>query len=115
MATPTLGEKIRDRREAKGFSLRELARRTDVSSSLVSAIETGVRYPSEPVLARLAGELGLSSAGLKRLDNRSSLAKLRQLMESDHTWGLAFKELAAAGRAGRVAPDDLRMWLEQGK
>ena len=109
-----MGEKIRGRREANGFSLRELARRTDVSSSLISAIETGIRYPSEPVLERLAGELGLSAAGLRKLDNRSSLAKLRQLMESDPSWGLAFKALAAAGQAGRVAPDDLRAWLESG-
>ena len=115
MESPTLGEQIRSRREAKGFSLRELARRTDVSSSLISAIEIGSRYPSETVLERLASELDLSASELRRLDNRSSLAKLRQLLESDPSWGTAFKVLAAAGCAGKLAPDDLRRWLESRK
>ena len=42
------------------MSLRELARRVDVSASLVSQIETGRMRPSVPTLHAIVSELGLS-------------------------------------------------------
>jgi len=107
MDTVTLGEKIRTCREGKGISVRELARRTDVSASLLSLIERGSRYPSEAVLDRLAGELGVSAAGLRKLDERSSLAKLRLLLKSDPSWGVAFAQIASAARSGKLTSDEL--------
>jgi transcriptional regulator with XRE-family HTH domain len=41
-----LGERLREERNRRGLSLRELARRLDVSPSLVSQIETGKIQPS---------------------------------------------------------------------
>ena len=115
MQALTLGEKIRNLREANRLSLRELGRRADVSPSFLSGIEGGSRYPSVPALERLAEQLVVSSAGLRSLDNRSSLTKLRLILESEPSWGLAFKELAAAAETGKVAPEDLLKWLESGK
>jgi transcriptional regulator with XRE-family HTH domain len=66
MATPTtagttavrLGAAIRATREARGLSLRELARRIEVSPSFVSQIELGKANPSVATLYALVGTLG---------------------------------------------------------
>ncbi|WP_432477097.1 helix-turn-helix domain-containing protein [Nocardioides sp. GXQ0305] len=53
-----LGQAIRDVREQRGLSLRELARRVNVSPSFVSQIELGKANPSVGTLYSLLSELG---------------------------------------------------------
>jgi transcriptional regulator with XRE-family HTH domain len=55
-----LGGRLRTVRKAKNISLRELARRIDVSPSLISQIETDKIHPSVSTLYALASELGAS-------------------------------------------------------
>ena len=55
-----LGERLRGERTERGISLRELARRLDVSPSLVSQIETGKIQPSVRTLYAMVSELGVS-------------------------------------------------------
>jgi ribosome-binding protein aMBF1 (putative translation factor) len=55
-----LGSRLRAERERLDMSLRELARRIDVSPSLVSQIERGLAMPSVSTLWLLATELGLT-------------------------------------------------------
>ena len=55
-----LGQAIRDVREQRGLSLRELARRVNVSPSFVSQIELGKANPSVGTLYALLSELGTS-------------------------------------------------------
>src|SRR5579871_2266436 len=57
---PPIGAQLRARRAESGMSLRELARRLDVSPSLVSQIETGKIQPSVRTLYAIVSELGLS-------------------------------------------------------
>jgi len=57
---PSVGAQLRERRFAVGMSLRELARRIEVSPSLVSQIETGKIQPSVRTLIAIVAELGLS-------------------------------------------------------
>jgi transcriptional regulator with XRE-family HTH domain len=59
MASP-LGAHLRRERKRVGLSLRELARRLDVSPSLVSQIETGKIQPSVGTLYAIVSELGIS-------------------------------------------------------
>ena len=59
-AASTLGERLRQTRAERGVSLREMARRLDVSPSLVSQIETGKIQPSVRTLYALVSELGVS-------------------------------------------------------
>jgi transcriptional regulator with XRE-family HTH domain len=59
-AAPPVGAQLRQRRFESGMSLRELARRLDVSPSLVSQIETGKVQPSVRTLYAIVSELGLS-------------------------------------------------------
>lgn len=56
----TLGSRLREERDRRGLSLRELARRLDVSPSLVSQIETGKTQPSVRTLYAIVNELGVS-------------------------------------------------------
>ena len=55
-----VGSRLREERERRGISLRELARRVGVSPSLVSQIETGKIQPSVRTLYAIVSELGVS-------------------------------------------------------
>jgi transcriptional regulator with XRE-family HTH domain len=59
-AEQSLGQRLRRERAERGLSLRELARRLDVSPSLVSQIETGKVQPSVRTLYAMVSELGVS-------------------------------------------------------
>lgn len=55
-----VGVRLRSAREAKDLTLRELARRLDLSASALSQIETGKSRPSVKTLYAIVSELGLS-------------------------------------------------------
>src|SRR6204780_1584953 len=57
---PLVGAPLREKRFENGIRRRELARRLDVSPSLVSQIETGKIQPSVRTLYAIVSELGLS-------------------------------------------------------
>ena len=52
-----LGARLREAREARNMSLRELARRLGLSPSLISQVETGKSQPSISTLFAIVGEL----------------------------------------------------------
>ncbi len=58
------GRALKRRREAAGFSLRELAGRSGISSSMISDIERGTKSPTVITVVRLAQALGVSAAAL---------------------------------------------------
>jgi len=58
------GRAVKDRREAAGFSLRDLAARSGISASMISEIERGTKSPTVTSLVRLAQALGISAAAL---------------------------------------------------
>jgi transcriptional regulator with XRE-family HTH domain len=55
-----IGLRLRQAREARGLSLREVARRISVSPGFISQVETGKANPSIGTLYSLVSELGLS-------------------------------------------------------
>jgi transcriptional regulator with XRE-family HTH domain len=59
-SSDTLGGNLRRARLERGLTLRALARRLDVSPSLVSQIETGRIQPSVRTLYAIVSELGVS-------------------------------------------------------
>jgi transcriptional regulator with XRE-family HTH domain len=65
---PPIGQRLRDERQARGYSLRHLADRLGVSPSLISQIETGRARPSVSTLYAIAAELGVSLDELLFLD-----------------------------------------------
>lgn len=68
----SLGSRLRAERERLDISLRELARRIDVSPSLISQIERGLAMPSVSTLWLLATELKLTIDELFSSAERSS-------------------------------------------
>ncbi|MFF2024931.1 helix-turn-helix domain-containing protein [Streptomyces sp. NPDC058171] len=64
--TAALGGRLRSARQARGESVRGLARKIGCSASLLSQIELGKSAPSVGVLYNLANELGVSTDFLLR-------------------------------------------------
>jgi transcriptional regulator with XRE-family HTH domain len=60
LTSDELPQRLRDAREASGLSLRQLARRLDISPSALSQIETGKSRPSVRTLYAVVSELGIS-------------------------------------------------------
>lgn len=70
MTGQSLGDRIRETRVHQGKSLRELAKDLDVTPSYLSDIENDRRVPAEPVLQRIAQQLGLDFNELMGLAGR---------------------------------------------
>src|SRR5438034_6278905 len=87
----TFGEKLRELRDKADISLRELARKIDVSAPFLSDVERGHRYPSDKLLVSLARYLKVSVEELKRYDNRAPIAEIKRLAGSDPRVGFAFR------------------------
>jgi transcriptional regulator with XRE-family HTH domain len=104
MQTPSLGQKVRSLREQKEITLRELARRAEVSPSFVSDLEMGRRFPSPRNLRKLAGALGVAVSDLADLDHRQTLAALKRLLEKDPAWGELFVEIVRAASEDQAKP-----------
>lgn len=59
-----IAERVAREREARGWSLAELAERSDVSKAMLSKIEREDVSPTATILARIATAFGLTLAGL---------------------------------------------------
>jgi len=100
----TLGQKIRELREAKDISLREFAKKLgDLSASFVSDVELGRRFPSDKVFAKMAHALGVTVDELKKHDTRPPLDELKRMAASDPTFGFALRSVIEK----KVSADDL--------
>lgn len=96
-----MGQRLRSAREEQGLSLREVARRLDISASALSQIETGKSRPSVKTLYAIVSELGLSMDQLFA-DGASAPAD-----ESRSAVPTTPEEMAAAqpnGSSGPAAP-----------
>lgn len=60
------GRKLRELREAKGWSQEEFADQAGLHRTYVSAVERGVRNPTLSVMARLAKALDITLSELVR-------------------------------------------------
>jgi transcriptional regulator with XRE-family HTH domain len=67
---PDIGGRLRVARRERHLSIRELAKRLDVSPSLISQIETGRAQPSVSTLYSIAAELNVSLDDLLFIDGR---------------------------------------------
>lgn len=59
-AEPTIGERLREARQARGLTLRELADRAGTTESHLSKLERGAHAPSWPLIARVLVGLDLN-------------------------------------------------------
>jgi transcriptional regulator with XRE-family HTH domain len=92
-----VGERIRRLREARGFSLRELARETGVSAPMLSQVERAETSPTLQVATKIASGLELTLSQLLRLDEEPHVTvvrmKDRRRVRRD---GHSFEELTPA-------------------
>jgi transcriptional regulator with XRE-family HTH domain len=88
-----LGQRIRELREERDVSLRELAKKLGVSAAFLSDIELGRRYPSEENLKDLARMLGVSFDNLKAHDTRPPIEEMKRLSASDPRYAVAFRTM----------------------
>jgi transcriptional regulator with XRE-family HTH domain len=89
----TLGERIRELRMERDFSLREFARDLDVSAAFLSDIELGRRYPSDDLLSSIARRLRTSVEELRVLDHRASIGELRRRATVDPQYAFALRKM----------------------
>jgi transcriptional regulator with XRE-family HTH domain len=72
------GRRIRALREARGLSLRDLARLSGVSAPMLSQVERGETSPSLAVAGRITRGLGMTLSQLLRLDEGGYVALSRR-------------------------------------
>lgn len=105
----TLGEHIRELREKKDLSVRELAKRIQVSPPFLSDVELGRRHPSEEVLGKLAHELDTTVAELQKHDARPPVQELKRIAAANPAMGFALRKVVD----DRVSAEDLLEFLKK--
>ena len=103
----SLGQRIHELRAKADLSLRGLAEKIGISSPFLSDIELGRRFPSEEILAKLAGALEVSPDELKQYDTRAPIADLKRLMDSDPKLGFAFRTAVEKVKSGELTAEDI--------
>lgn len=89
----TIGERIRELREDKDISLRELASKVGVSAAFMSDVELGRRQPSDKHLAALARILRTPLEELKEHDTRPPLEAVRRKTNANPEYGFALRRI----------------------
>ena len=88
------GKRVRELREQRGLTQREVARRLDVSVSYVNKVENGKLhsgdYPSEKFMHKLAGELDADEEELLLLADKVPKQIRKRIRERPE----AFRQLA---------------------
>lgn len=105
----TLGQRIRELREEKDLSLRELAAQIKVSAPFMSDVERDRRHPSDQRIAEIARVLGTSPEELKRFDTRPPLREFQRAIDSDPQYGFAFRQMLNKN----VRPEDILDFIEE--
>jgi transcriptional regulator with XRE-family HTH domain len=104
-----LGARIKLEREARGWSLTDLAQRSGVSRAMINKVERGEASPTASLLGRLSGAFGLTlSALLARTEMNRAGRLVRaedQLRWSDPATGYMRRQVAPA--PGSDLPLDL--------
>jgi transcriptional regulator with XRE-family HTH domain len=115
MTKMTLGQFIREERDKRDISLRELARRLKITPPFLSDIELGRRFPSEDTLKAIAKEFDIDMEKLRQFDHRESLTDFKRLVENDAELSFAFRSTMNQVKAGKLTTDDLAKMLKKGK
>ena len=89
----TLGERIRELREEKDISLREMATQIGVSAAFMSDVELGRRYPSDKHVQAVARVLETTLRDLRQFDTRPPVREFRQATMADPAYGFAFRRM----------------------
>jgi len=111
----SLGEAIRDLRQKSDMSLRDLAKKANISPPFLSDIESGKRYPSDETLRDLGRILKVSFDELKKYDHRESVSDLRKMIETNPSLGFAFRSAVSDYKQGKLTIAELERRVKGGK
>ena len=78
MSNITIGRKILENRQKKGYSIREFSKKTGLSTSLISQIERGIANPSINALRSIAETLDIALHSLFVVDVNNETLILRK-------------------------------------
>ena len=111
----TLGERIRELREEKDLSLRELARTLGVSAAFMSDVELGRRYPSDELLVKVAKKLGTTVEELRTHDTRAPLEDIKRLASANPVYGFAMRRMVERIEEEDLTPEELLKLINRGR
>lgn len=99
-----VGPKVREVRKALGLTLTDLSRRTKISVSQLSKIETGKTHPTIPALVKISTALDRSPTFffLSEAESPRSLATLMPLVGAEGEAVTAFAALVRESSKGRM-------------
>ncbi|MGF6960070.1 helix-turn-helix domain-containing protein [Paraburkholderia youngii] len=80
--TQAISARVKTEREARNWSLAELAERSGVSKAMISKIERGEASPTATVLGRLSGAFGLTLSTLLALAEQTGERLVRRADQS---------------------------------
>jgi transcriptional regulator with XRE-family HTH domain len=93
--TKTLGDRLRELRDAADLSLRDLSKRMGgLTAAFLSDIELGRRFPSDDALARLAAALGTTVDDLRQYDTRPPIEEMKRMSARNPALGIAFRKIS---------------------
>lgn len=98
-----LGQYIRELRDKKDLSLRELAKKVSCSAAFLSDIELGRRYPSDELLSKISKELGIKKSELEKYDIREDIQDFKKISQIDAKYAFAFRQVVNK----KIDPDKL--------
>ena len=105
----TLGQRLRELREHKDLSLRDLAKKVEGSSAAhLSDIEFGRRFPSAVLLPKLAQALDTTVEDLQQYDSRPPVEELKRMSEANPRYGFALRKMVEK----QISPEDIEKLIE---
>lgn len=111
-STSELGSFIRQKRLQKKMTQRQLAHAAGFkSSSAVSDIENGFRYPGKEFLSRLADALGISIDELIEHDARMPVRSAQNLVRQNPAYAGVFRKITESAR--HMDPDELARRIDE--
>lgn len=105
----TLGQRIRELREARDLSIRELAKKVDLSPAFLSDVELGRRHPAPENLTKIAQVLRVPAKELLDLDTRPDAEQVRRMATNNPAYGFAFRQIVQEN----ISPEELMELLEK--
>jgi len=99
-----IAQSVKARRKALGFTLRELSRRSGVSTSMLSAIEWGQKSPSVGILSSIAAALDVPVSHLieKESGKATVLTRAADLTKVTDEHGVSREHLGAVVQGSPV-------------
>ena len=116
----TLGQRIRELRQERDLSLRDLGDKikdpdsqTPVSAAFLSDLENGRRFPSDEMLDKLALALGTPIEDLRDHDQRPPNRELQDLVEQNAQYAFAFRRALEIVHEQKLSPEEIVVRLEK--